>query len=186
MTSENLFPSKLLTKPDIIPATISDHPIIQNLWRFYIYDMGRYCEFNEGWEDPTDLSFTSDDLTVYFSDKTRKAFLIKVGSELAGFVLLNKVGSLADTQWNMAEFFIIAKFQGKVIGQQVAHQIWEEYQGFWEVSVIPENKSALPFWRKVISIFIKGQYLEEIKVVTFYGPEVQRYILSFNTVKDDI
>lgn len=181
-----LMVKKILLEPKIIPATIEDYPVIENMWPFYIYDMGRYCGFNKGWEDPTDLSFVSDDLTNYFRDKTRNAFLVKVGNEVAGFVFLNKVGRLPGTQWNMGEFFIIAKFQDKGIGQKVAHQIWKEYQGIWEVSVIPENKSALYFWRKVISNFTKDQYLEEIKVVDCRGQEEPRYILSFNTVKRDI
>lgn len=178
-----LMVKKLLPNPKIIPATTDDYPTVENMWRFYIYDMGRYCGFNKGWEDPSSLSFVPDDLTNYFVDETRKAFLVNVGNELAGFVFLNKVGRLPDTQWNMSEFFILAKFQGKGIGEQVAHQIFEMYQGLWEVSVIPENKSALAFWRKVVSKFTGGLYLEEVKIVDCRGHKAPRYILSFNTAK---
>ena len=80
------------------------------MWYFYVYDMGRYCGLNERWEDPTNLSFIPDDLTNYFVDEDRKAFLVNVENKLAGFVLLNKIGRLPNTQWNMGEFFIIAKY----------------------------------------------------------------------------
>ncbi len=156
------------------------------MWPFYIYDMGRYCGFDQGWEDPTDLSFVADDLTHYFRDKTRKALLITVGNEHAGFVLLNKVSIRSGTQWNMGEFFISAKFQGKGIGQRVAHQIWKEYSGLWEVSIIPANKRALYFWRRAVSNFTNDQYIEEIKTIDCCGHDALRYILSFNTVKHEV
>lgn len=37
------------------------------------------------------------------------------------------------------------EFGSKELWAYVTHQIWKEYQGIWEVSVIPENKSALYF-----------------------------------------
>ena len=30
---------------NIIPATLADYPIIQNMARFYVSDMSRYCGF---------------------------------------------------------------------------------------------------------------------------------------------
>ncbi|MBZ4284348.1 hypothetical protein LAJ55_16220, partial [Streptococcus pneumoniae] len=69
--------------------------------------------------------------------------MIKLNTELAGFVLLDHVGVLPETEWNMGQFFILAKFQGKKVGQHVAEEIWRQHPGLWEVSVIPENKGAL-------------------------------------------
>ncbi|MDP4155667.1 MAG: GNAT family N-acetyltransferase [Bacillota bacterium] len=168
-------------KPELIKATLADYPIIEHMWRFYIYDMGRYCGFNKGWECPTDLSFVPDDLTPYFVDPTRKAFFITIEGALAGFVLLHKVGTTPDVDWNVGEFFILAKFQGKGIGEQIAAQIFKEFPGIWEVSVIPENTGALSFWRKVISNFTGAQYSEEIKHVDYDKDQPKRYILRFDT-----
>ena len=81
----------------------------------------------------------------------------------------------------MGEFFILAKFQGKGISNQVACQIWKMHPGLWEVSVIPENKRALAFWRSVISIFTAGHYTEVIKNVAHGEPSSTRYILSFHS-----
>lgn len=171
---------KKLLKPIIIPASMNDYPIIEKMWPFYIYDMGRYCGFNQGWEDPTDLSFNADDLTIYFNDPNRKAFLIKVDDHYAGFVLLNKFGHLPDTQWSVAEFFVTAKFQGKGVGRQVAEKIWEACPGLWEVTVIPENKAGLDFWRKLISTTTQGHYLEETQSVDCRGHEATRCLFSFS------
>src|SRR5207253_976235 len=124
---------------------------------------------------PADLSFVPDDLTIYFTDSTRRAFLIRIGDKPAGFVLLNQEGSSPDTMWNMAEFFILAKFQGKGIGARVAQEVWKMHPGHWEVSVIPENKSALAFWRRVISKFTAGNYAEVIKKVDYDEHQPKRY-----------
>ena len=165
----------------LYPATPVDYPLIQRMWLFYVYDMGRECGFNKGWECPTNPLFVPDDLTSYIKDPTRRAFLIKVGNEPAGFILLNQEGISPDTIWNMAEFFILAKFQGKGIGAEIAHQIWKMHPGRWEVSVIPENKSALSFWRKVVSKYTAGIYTEAIKNVDYDENQPKRYILSFDT-----
>jgi predicted acetyltransferase len=166
----------------ILEATLTDYPTIQNMARFYVYDMSRNCGFiSSDWAFPENGLYECFDFKNYFEDPTRKAFLIKVNDELAGFILLNKVGTSANIDWNMGEFFIIAKFQGKGIAQEAAHKIWHMYKGLWEVSVIPENTQALAFWRKSISSLTKGEYAEEIKIIDYDNNQPQRYIFSFNT-----
>ncbi|MDP3560213.1 MAG: GNAT family N-acetyltransferase [Legionellaceae bacterium] len=147
-------------KPQLIEATIDDYPIIQNMWLFYIYELGRYCGLNNGWECPVNLDFIPDDLTSYFTNPNQ-AFLIKVKNELAGFMLLNKKGTQLNVDWNMAEFFILAKFQGKGIGQSIVNELWKTHSGCWEISIIPENKPALAFWQYTISAITNGSYTEE-------------------------
>lgn len=167
-------------KPQLIQATLADYPIIQNMWLFYIYELGRYCGSINGWECPANLNFIPDDLTSYFTN-SNQAFLIKVKDELAGFILLNKNGTQPDIDWNMAEFFILAKFQGKGIGQSIAHELWKTYTGYWEVSIIPENRPALAFWQKAISAFTKGNHTEEIKEIDYDRSQPKRIIFSFDT-----
>lgn len=168
--------------PHIIPATIEDYPIIQNMARFYVYNLSRDCGFiSEDWVLPADGLYESFDFKPYFQDPTRKAYLIKVKDELAGFVLLNCATTSPDTEWNMGEFFILAKFQRKGIGKKVANRIWEIHPGLWEVSILPENKRALAFWRKIISDLTDGKYSEEMKDVDFDVHRPKRCILSFDT-----
>ncbi|WP_133137159.1 GNAT family N-acetyltransferase [Legionella rowbothamii] len=167
-------------KPQIIEATQDDLPLIQNMWLFYIYELGRYCGFNKGWECPVNLNFIPDDLTFYFTNPNQ-AFLINVGGEVAGFILLNKKGTQLSIDWNMAEFFILAKFQGKGIGQSIAHELWKTHSGCWEVSVIPENKPALAFWRKAVSVFTKSSYTEKLMEIDYDKSQSERIILSFDT-----
>ena len=167
-------------QPEITPATFADYPTIQNMARFYVYDLSRECGFiSSDWAIPADGLYESTDFEVYFKDPTRKAYLVKVADELAGFVLLNQVGIEAKTNWNMGEFFILAKFQGHGIGSQVAKAIWDMHPGLWEVSVIPENKSAFNFWRKTIGTYTDQNYAFETKLVTYDEYQPQRIIFSF-------
>ena len=106
---------------------------------------------------PEDGLYESSDFKNYFDEPSRKAFLVKVYYEIAGFVLLNQA---------TGEFFKISTCQRQDIANQVAKEIWNMYHGMWEVSVIPNNKLALKFWEKAISEFTGGIFNKQIKVVT--------------------
>lgn len=175
----------LIAALKILPATLEDYPLVQNMARFYVYDLSRECGFiSEDWACPSDGLYTSFDFKCYFEDPSKRAYLIKVAHELAGFVLLDQGGNFPETQWNMGEFFILAKFQGKGIAQSVAHQLWNMHPGSWEISVIPENIKALKFWRKALSGFGQGNYLEKVCEVNYDSHQPRRHILSFQTRPD--
>ena len=124
------------SEPLIIPATIADYPIIQNMARFYVYDLSRECgSISSEWAMPVNGLYECFDFKIYFEDECRFPYLIKIGNELAGFILVDKEVKDKKSHWNMGEFFVIAKFQSKGVGKQVARQIFDEYQGVWEVSV---------------------------------------------------
>jgi predicted acetyltransferase len=166
------------TNPVLIPALRKDYLTIQRMFLFYVYDMGRSCGFNPGWKCPIDLDFEVDDLSPYFKEATRKAFLIQVENTVAGFALLHQTGDV----WHVDEFFVHGKFQQQGIGKKIAHQLWEQYPACWELSVIPENKSALFFWRDAIASFTQGRYAEEIKTIQQQGkPSKQRILFNFDT-----
>lgn len=171
-----------LLQPTIIAATIEDYPTIQNMARFYLYDMSRYCaSISDEWNIPADGMYQCFDFKNYFLDPMRKAFLVKVGEKLAGFVLLDKEGTSKNLDWNIGEFFILSQFQSKGISKLVAYEIWKTHPGSWRVAVIPENVKALTFWRNIIGDFTNGHYREEIKKVDFDEHQPNRYILTFDT-----
>lgn len=166
----------------IIQATMGDYPRIQNMARFYVYDLSRDCgSISSDWAIPEDGLYESFDFKNYFKEPSRKAYLVKVYDEIAGFVLLNQATEDSTNNWNMGEFFIIAKFQGVGIATRVAKQVWNMYPGRWEVSVIPNNKSALKFWEKSISEFTYGAFNRKIKEVKYDEHCPRRIIFEFDT-----
>lgn len=178
----HLLVKKFVPKVSIIKATIDDYPRIQNIARFYVYDLSRECgSISSDWAMPEDGLYESFDFKNYFEEQSRKAYLIKVYDEIAGFVLLNQATESSANTWNMGEFFIIAKFQGQGIAYQVAKEIWNMHPGMWEVSVIPNNKSALKFWEKAISEFTFGIFNKQIKDVTYDEHCPRRVIFEFDT-----
>lgn len=166
----------------IIKATIDDYPRIQNMARFYVYDLSRECgSISSDWSIPEDGLYESFDFKNYFIEPSRKAYLVKVYDEIAGFVLLNQATEDSSNNWNMGEFFIVAKFQDGRIANRVAKEIWNMHSGRWEVSVIPNNKSALKFWEKAISEFACGTFNKKIKNVTYDEHCPRRIIFEFDT-----
>lgn len=166
----------------IIQATMDDYPYIQNMARFYVYDLSRECgSISSDWAMPEDGLYESFDFKNYFEEPSRKTFLVKVYDEIAGFVLLNQETENPANNWNMAEFFIIAKFQGQGIGSIVAKKIWNLHPGKWEVSVIPQNKLALDFWEREISKFTCGAFNQQIKEVAYDEHCPRRIIFEFDT-----
>ncbi len=174
----------MMISPDyqLRPATLADYPAIQNMARFYVYDMSRYCGFiSNDWACPENGLFECFDFKKSFEESNRKTFLIKVNEELAGFVLLVIDDSNAKTVWQIDEFFILAKFQGKGVGEQVAHQIWKMYPGNWQLHVIPENTKGLAFWHKAVTSFTTGIYSENVITVDYDMHQPKRIIFKFES-----
>ena len=166
-------------KISLYKATKDDKDTIQNLGRFYVYEMARYCGFLPTWETPSNGLFECISLSSYFEEPDRHAFLIKVEGELAGFVLINKIGSTPDVDWNIGEFFVVSKFQGKGIGRYVAEQIFNQFFGTWETMQIPENKAAIDFWEKVVTRYTNGQFEKSCKIIQKPKPHPM-VVLRFN------
>ena len=167
-------------KITLVKATKEDKDTIQNLGRFYVYEMSRYCGFLPTWETPSNGLFECIDLSSYCEKLDRHAFLVKVDDELAGFALINKVGSTPDVDWNVGEFFIVSKFQGKGVGSYVAEQIFNQFPGTWETTQIPENKAAIDFWEKVVTKYTDGKFEKTQKMIPEPKPHPM-IVLKFNS-----
>jgi predicted acetyltransferase len=164
----------------LIPAYLADYPIIQNLAQFYIYDVSRECDFSiseNGLYEPNDYK-------CYVLEPSKKAFLIKVGTEIAGFVLLSqKTFESGKISHKIDQFFILAKFQHKGIGREIFCQICDKHPGEFEAHVLPHNKKALLFWHKVIGEYTKERYhYKTINVNISFDPHyTQRVAFTFET-----
>jgi len=139
---------------EITEATREEQPIIQNLARFYIYDLS---EFQQR-KCPDDGLFEDEDYGRYWTEPGHFPFLVTCRNELAGFVFVEEGGSSADIDYNIAEFFIVRKFRGKGVARFVARGIFQKFHGNWEVMAIAENTPAIAFWKKTIDESTQGHY----------------------------
>jgi predicted acetyltransferase len=173
-----------MNEPELFPLARGDYRQIEALAQYYEYDMSRFCGHLSGWEFPLQGSYLShhliNNLKSYFKQTQRYPFLVRVAGHPAGFVMVNKVGTTPDVDWNMGEFFVAAPYQRRKIGQTIAQLVFAQFPGIWEVAVIPENTGALKFWLKTISS-LNDDFTQERK--TLSEPELHQMIVFRFTVK---
>ncbi|MBI2792476.1 MAG: GNAT family N-acetyltransferase [Gammaproteobacteria bacterium] len=173
-----------MIEPELIQLKSNEYAIIHSLATYYEYDMSRYCGHLPGWEFPIDGTYTSKallkNLKAYFTEKDKYPFLIRIDEHPAGFVMVNKKGTTPDVDWNMGEFFVVATYQRRKVGQRMAREAFDRFQGRWEVAVIPQNTGALKFWEPLIANYSHGVYTRELKTLMF--PEQhQMIVFGFQT-----
>lgn len=143
-------------KVEIVQAGIDLKQVVCNLGQYYIHDFTDFLKFR----CTDDGRFNTTCWDKYWSEPGQRAFLVRVEDELAGFVLVENQGVLPESQFSVGEFFIMRKFRGQGLGQQVAFDIFDRFHGRWEVREVVQNKPAIAFWRKVIDRFTHGSYHE--------------------------
>jgi predicted acetyltransferase len=130
-------------------------PVVDNLMQLYAHD---FSEFHHV-ELDSDGRFNYAPLPLYWSDRSRHPFLVKMDGRLAGFVLVQR----NETSWDMVEFFVLRGCRRRGAGTAIAHEVWKRFPGMWEVRVMQANRSALPFWERAVSAFT-GQRIQPIGV----------------------
>jgi len=171
---------KLRSAIRLVPATYDQKDIIHNLSRFYAYDMSKPCGNEPGWAFPANGLYRAHNIDAYWKDSNRHPLIIEINGELGGFVLLHKVGSTPDVNWNIAEFFIAGNFQRKGLGAQVATELFKRFPGKIEIMILPCNTPALSFWKKVVKDYTKGQFTESRKEIPTRNPK-DTIILQFKS-----
>lgn len=170
-------------KIKLVPASLKEYPTIQNMGRFYVYDMSKDMGSEEGWELPKNGLHECIDFKKYWEVENAFPFLVRYGDELAGFVIIDKKGSDSTIDFNMAQFFILRKFQTKGIGRYVTMQCFDKFHGAWEVMVMPGNEGAYRFWRSVIRDYTNHNFIEYTRDVTHLNNS-RKNIFRFNSKLD--
>ena len=90
-------------------AELGQYSLVQNMARSYALSLSKDCETND------DFDFKN-----YFTEESRKAYLIKVYSNIAGFVLVNQATFNKNSNLNIGEFFVLDKYQRLGLGRHAA------------------------------------------------------------------
>lgn len=155
-------------KIQLIAAPLENYPVIQNLARFYAYDMSEYWGGNPGWEVPENGLYECIDFKKYWDDPHAFPLIIRYDGELAGFAIINKMGSEPKIDFVMAQFFIMRKFKRQGIGRQVAYQCFDRFPGVWEVMIFPGNEGSYRFWRTVIKHYSDRPLMEYTRQIPHF------------------
>lgn len=144
-------------KIEVASANVEDKLILRNLLELCLHD---YSEFNGkdvNEHGPFDYSY----LDHYWTEAGRYPFLVRVEDKLAGFVLVRDLAIAGgEPLWQMAEFFILRKYRRQGVGRSVAHQVFDRFEGKWEVTHEEGNLPAREFWTKVM-----GDYSEKLLLI---------------------
>ncbi|HEY5070427.1 MAG TPA: GNAT family N-acetyltransferase [Caulobacteraceae bacterium] len=135
---------------ELVVATLANLPVMQTMATYYVYDMSEFTGDEAGWAFPETGLYECMDLRPYFDDPDGHPFFIRVAGELAGFAIVDAEGSSPEVEFNMAQFFVHRKFKGRGVGAWAAGQCFARHPGLWEVNVIPANRAAFAFWRRLI------------------------------------
>jgi predicted acetyltransferase len=171
----------------IIPASEEQSPILANLLELYAHD---FSEFH-ALELNADGRFGYPLLPLYWRDSNRHPFLVQVDSNLAGLVLVKQGSEISSdpTVWDMAEFFIVRRYRRKGVGTDVAHDVWRQFPGCWEIRVMDSNRPAIDFWQRATAAFV-GYPLPSVRVAkgekrwnvfSFQSPPISKESASSST-----
>lgn len=158
-----------LTEIKLHPVSFKEYPIIQNMGRFYVYDMSEYMGREDGWEIPEDGLYECTDFKKYWEVENTFPFLIRYKNQIAGFVIIDKKGSDSEVDFNMAQFFILRAFKGKGVGRYVAEQCFNKFRGTWEVMTIPGNEGAYRFWLATIKNYTNSNFTEYMRDIAHFN-----------------
>ncbi len=160
---------------ELVPAREADRDVLQAMGRFYVYDMSEYT----GWPCPPDGLYACADFGAWWSEPGAHCFFIAVGGERAGFVLIDRHGSLPATEYNVAEFFVLRKFKGRGVGRSAATMVFDRFRGPWETMQRLDNQGAIEFWRKVVGRYTGGRYDEAHRYAPYLEKEMN--VISFDS-----
>jgi predicted acetyltransferase len=144
-------PEKHPAQFELVHAAPEHAPILANLLELYAHDFSEFYSIEIG----ADGKFGYPSLTSYWSEPDRFPFLVKARGKLAGLALV-KLSSAAAGEgkvWDVAEFFVLRAYRRQGLGTRLAHQLWRQFPGPWEVRVMQSNIAGAKFWRRAIRAF---------------------------------
>ena len=146
----------------LVPVARVDAPTLQNLFQLYTHDFSEYWAGEDRGDLQPDGRFADYPLDPYWSRSGWSAQLIRHGSALAGFVLVNgEAHSGQPVDANMAEFFVVLKYCGAGVGLIAAEAAFAQRPGSWEVAVARKNRRAADFWLRTIASSPRISHLVE-------------------------
>jgi predicted acetyltransferase len=143
----------MLDSLNISIATLSEKPIIGRLLQLYLHDFSEFAtDGDAAWDVNDDGLFQYKYFDSYWIDPGREPLLLRMGNQIVGFASLNDwSASGLGTDRGMCDFFILRKYRGMGLGKCAALEIIRDRPVIWEIPVRHYNKSAIRFWRSVVT-----------------------------------
>jgi predicted acetyltransferase len=156
---------------EIGPAKISDRLTITNLYQLYLYDLSEMFSTTI----KSNGLFSHPDISAYWSDANRFAFLFIYNDSPAGFALVGRgsVWSEDPEVFDMADFFVRRDLRRHGIGRAGAEALFVRFAGSWDVRVLVNDPAALAFW----SVVIHSSTIGPIERTEWTDPDGLRHLV---------
>jgi hypothetical protein len=128
---------------ELIPAAPELKPVVANLLELYAHDFSEFHDLQLG----ADGRFGYRDLPRYWREPHRHPFVVRVGGNLAGLVLVKRGSEIsgAETVWDMAEFLVVRGYRRRGIGTKTRSCRVEAVSGAVGGSCYGVKRFAAPF-----------------------------------------
>jgi len=149
----------MYSKYQIKEILLEEKSILEEMMQVYFHEMSQY----NGDLPNNDGIYDNPYLYLYWEEDSRIPYFIMEDNEPIGFALVNDFVIDEDfkAEFSIAEFYIIQSYRKRNIGKQAAFQIFNKFQGKWEIRQEITNLDAQHFWRKIITEFTKGNFEEK-------------------------
>ena len=106
-----------------------------------------------------------DQIARWFADPNAVPLVILKGTERVGFAMVARAATAPATvriDYRMAEFFIARPHRGLGVGRSAVQLILDRFAGRWEIIEYSRNPGAVTFWRRVVTLYTRGNYQERV------------------------
>ncbi len=131
-------------KVELKRVSVDEREILSNLLEKYNYEFSQWDQ-----RDVNDLGlYGYQYLDYYWNEDRRWAYFILADGKLAGFALVNDLPEVSDrdTDYQLAEFFVMYKYRRLGVGRRAVFQLFDEHKGQWQLKRHPKNLAAARFW----------------------------------------
>ncbi|MCV6638064.1 hypothetical protein [Candidatus Albibeggiatoa sp. nov. NOAA] len=108
-------------------------------------------------------------------DAQHSGFIVYVDDLPAGIAA---IATKQNQQFEVCEFYVVPYYRKQAVGKQFAHQLWQQYIGYWEVKQIQGAEYATQFWRKVIATYTNNQFNESQYQDEYWGAVTRQTFYS--------
>jgi predicted acetyltransferase len=139
-----------------------DRRWIQTQYPEYLEDLS-HMSMNTG-AFPTGGEVQAELMARWFADDSSYPLIILKNEQPAGFALVSRPprNRREHVDFRMAEFFVELKSRRLGVGRDAAQLIFNRFAGNWEIIEFLHNKSAVRFWRAILTEYTGGNYQEAV------------------------
>ena len=107
--------------------------------------------------------------------------------KLAGFAMVNDYPEAGKTDYCVSEFFVMHKYRRCGLGKWAAFQLFDRFQGTWQLKRHPGNLPSVAFWDRVVGEYTGGHFrLESMGGEIAYPDGSPADVFFFDTGKNPV